>query len=52
MRIQKNCKRLDFSTGSLKNHIIITLEELRDVEYFLERIRQALRVPPHLLGRD
>lgn len=37
MRIYKNCKRLDFSTGSLK--ICLTLEELRDIDYLVERIR-------------
>jgi hypothetical protein len=50
MRIYKNCKRLDFSTGSLK--ICLSLEELRDIDYLMERLREVLSLPPHSMGRD
>jgi hypothetical protein len=52
MRIYKNCKRLDFSTGSLKTYYIINPDHTVDIEYFIQRLWEALRVPPHLMGQD
>ena len=56
MRIQKNCKRLDFKTGSLKRYYIISPDEYMDIDYFMERLRSFLdeyfkAVPPGYFGR-
>jgi hypothetical protein len=50
MRIHKNCKRLDFSTGSLKSYIGIG--ELCDTDYLMERLLEILSLPPHSMVWD
>jgi hypothetical protein len=56
MKIHKNCKRLDFSTGSLKSYIGVGIGELCDTDYLMERLLdsllESLSLPPHSMGRD
>jgi hypothetical protein len=50
MRIQKNCKRLDFKTGSLKVYYFVSVDEVIDIDYVIERLREMSRVPRNLMG--
>ncbi len=51
MRIQKNFKRLDFKTGSLKTYYIIRPDLSVDMDYFIQCPWEALRISTHLMGR-
>lgn len=52
MRIYKKCKRLDFSTGSLKTYYTISTDLLPvDIEYHIQQMIRSLAIPPRFFGR-